>query len=321
MKNLFICLTPLQALIAQALLRQSAAPADLLMLCYAEADNDKFRHYFRETAALADTAAYCVIPRSIWQRERQLPALARRLRTEYATVFAASIDNANVQYLLSRIRFARLETFDDGTANINPASSFYRPPPAPLHRRAARLLLNRLHRIRCTTDSLRRQSRRHHTLYPGLPNIAESVSPIALWQPSDAETRSGSLKTESILLGQPALPDPDANARLMSQIARHFNIPHYFPHPRETRTVGGIGYINTPLIFEDYLLRELQRQPETQFCLYHLASTAALNTAAFPHVQIRAIRPAHPLFLSPNWANLYRLMAQMGMEIVEFQAA
>jgi len=186
---------------------------------------------------------------------------------------------------------------------------------------AARLLLNRLHRIRCTTDSLRRQSRRHHTLYPGLPNIAESVSPIALWQPSDAETRSGSLKTESILLGQPALPDPDANARLMSQIARHFNIPHYFPHPRETRTVGGIGYINTPLIFEDYLLRELQRQPETQFCLYHLASTAALNTAAFPHVQIRAIRPAHPLFLSPNWANLYRLMAQMGMEIVEFQAA
>ena len=134
MKNLFICLTPLQALIAQALLRQSAAPADLLMLCYAEADNDKFRHYFRETAALADAAAYCVIPRSIWQRERQLPALARRLRTEYATVFAASIDNANVQYLLSRIRFARLETFDDGTANINPpAASTARRP----HRRTA----------------------------------------------------------------------------------------------------------------------------------------------------------------------------------------
>ena len=44
MPNLFICLTPLQALIAQALIRQTAQPADLLMVCYPEADNAKFQH-------------------------------------------------------------------------------------------------------------------------------------------------------------------------------------------------------------------------------------------------------------------------------------
>ena len=45
--NLIICLTPLQALMAQRLMAQRAEPFDLLMLCYEDADNAKFRHYFQ----------------------------------------------------------------------------------------------------------------------------------------------------------------------------------------------------------------------------------------------------------------------------------
>ena len=57
MKNLFICLTPLQSLIAQSLIRKTApTPADLLMICYAETDNAKFRHYYQETAQLCQYA-------------------------------------------------------------------------------------------------------------------------------------------------------------------------------------------------------------------------------------------------------------------------
>ena len=44
MPNLFICLTPLQALIAQSLISQSQQSADLLMVCYPEAHNAKFQH-------------------------------------------------------------------------------------------------------------------------------------------------------------------------------------------------------------------------------------------------------------------------------------
>ena len=45
--NLIICLTPLQALMAQRLMAQRAEPCDLLMLCYEDADNAEFRHYFQ----------------------------------------------------------------------------------------------------------------------------------------------------------------------------------------------------------------------------------------------------------------------------------
>ena len=124
--NLIICLTPLQALMAQRLMAQRAEPFDLLMLCYEDADNAKFRHYFQVASAGSRHAEYALIPQSKWRRELGLPRLLRGLDKEYATAFAASIDNPNVQYVLNRIRFAALETFDDGTGNLIPGSVLYR---------------------------------------------------------------------------------------------------------------------------------------------------------------------------------------------------
>ena len=61
-------------------------------------------------------------------------------------------------------------------------------------------------------------------------------------------------------------------------------------------------------------------QPENRFEIYHLASSAALNVHAFPRTRITAVRPALPPFDGENYRTLYRLMAQMGMEIAELPA-
>lgn len=176
--NLFICLTPLQALIAQRLIQQHGAPADLLMACYAQADNEKFRHYFHQTAALCRRADYVLIPQGRWQREWVLPRLMKKLDTRYALVFAASIDNPCVQYPLSHLLFDALNTFDDGTANLYPTSILYLNTPQSFKRR----IINRLQGIRYQTEDLRRLSQRHYTLYPALPNIVAHTEPLSLWQ-------------------------------------------------------------------------------------------------------------------------------------------
>ena len=106
--NLIICLTPLQALMAQRLMAQRAEPFDLLMLCYEDADNAKFRHYFQVASAGSRHAEYALIPQNKWRRELGLPRLLRGLDKEYATAFAASIDNPNVQYVLNRISYEAL---------------------------------------------------------------------------------------------------------------------------------------------------------------------------------------------------------------------
>lgn len=136
MKNLFICLTPLQALIAQALIRQTAPiPADLLMVCYPEADNAKFHHYYQQTAAQCQHSSYQIMPNGRFQREFALPKLLKNLEKSYQTIYAASIDNPIVQYPLSHLNFQALETFDDGTGNLYPNSILYQNPPHSLKRK------------------------------------------------------------------------------------------------------------------------------------------------------------------------------------------
>ena len=311
---LIICLTPLQALTAQSLIRAHApTPFDLLMLCYPEADNAKFHHYFRQTAALCRQAHYAVLPVRRWAHWRSLQGLRRQLLPHYAVIFAASIDNLNVQYLLENLSYTQLETFDDGSGNLTPSGILYRNKPHSLWQRSLRRLLG----VRRDTEDFRRHSSRHHTLYPGLPNIAAPTVAVNLW-PQQAAVANVPTRQRRILLGQPAYAQAADNIAFTQQLLHTFAIEHYFPHPREDYRIGDANYIDSDLIFEDYLLTQIQAMPDTAFHIYHLASTAALNVCRFPHVTVHAIRPALPLFRQPVYAHLYTLMAHMGMAIHAF---
>lgn len=319
--NLIICLTPLQALIAQRLITQYTPPSfDLLMLCYEDTDNAKFRHYFQVASRRCRRADYALIPQNKWRRELTLHRLLNGLDKQYATAFAASIDNPNVQYVLNKIRFAALETFDDGTGNLIPGSMLYRNSG---NRR--RQLMNRLRGIRRQTEELRRLSQRHHTLYPGQPNIAAPTVPLDLWAENQKLPENGQNAfrqqetdpTRRILLGQPLLPEVAGNVALAETLLRRFGIGEYFPHPRETYRVSGAEYIVSPLIFEDYLLESLRRQPDARFEIYHLVSTAALNVYAFPRTAVYAVRPLQAVFHQPAAARIYGVMAQLGIPIID----
>lgn len=316
MNNLFICLTPLQALIAQNLIRQTAPiAADLLMICYAETDNEKFRHYYHETAALCEFAQFVRVPQNKWLREIALFSLTKNLKKQYHTIFAASIDNPNVQFPLSHISFDRLETFDDGTANLYPTSILYRN-----HKYSQKSkIIRKLQGIRYTTEDLRQLSATHHTLYPTQKNIAQPTIALNLWQNDGI---SGSLKTpldknvQKILLGQPIFNTEQENTQLFHQIIALIRPNGYFPHPRETYHIQA-EYISTPLIFEDYLLKQIQQHPNTHYQIYHIASSAALNVSHFPNVSVHALRPKHPLFQRESFCYLYDLMKNMNIEIHE----
>lgn len=317
MNNLFICLTPLQALIAQQLIHQTApTPADLLMICYAEADNEKFRHYYRETAALCQNAAFVRVPQNTWLREIALCFLKKNLKKQYGTIYAASIDNPNVQFPLSHVQFDKLETFDDGTANLYPNSILYRNQQ---YGKKAHFI-RQLQGIRYTTEELRQLSRLHHTLYPTQNNITQPTVAVNLWQNDAWSKVSGSLKNplntnrQKILLGQPLFDDEHENLSLFKHIMASVQPDHYFPHPRETYRLDA-DYIVTSLIFEDYLLKQLN--PNTEYHIYHIASTAALNVAHFPNVVVHALRPQHALFQNENFRYLYDLMKNMNIEILE----
>ena len=299
--DLYICLTPLQALIAAQLIRQTQPhPAELLMICYAGADNEKFRHYFRQTQALCRRSDYAVIEHGRW-----MPP--------------ASVDNDAVQYVVSHLRFERLETFDDGTANLYTDSILYRNSPMSAFRKLRRALQG----IRYQTEDLRRLSQCHYTLYPERPNIAAPTVPLALWQDNTPhragtdinEVNKSSLHPFKILLGQPLFDRAEDNIALFARLQRHVCADAYFPHPREHYTLPDMAYLHSDLIFEDYLAQQLQKQPAREFHIYHLGSSAAFNVHAFDRVRVHALRPEEPLFANPTWTQLYHIQSQLNIPV------
>lgn len=312
MAHLFICLTPLQALIAQKLIIQhQPALADLLMLSYVKDNQEKFRYYFGETAALCRRAIYLDINKNRFSQIVSLSSAIKKLDKHYDTVFLASIDNFNAQYPLGKITFKHLETFDDGTGNLYPSSIFYRNKPRSWLKQRTRQLLG----IPYQTEDLRQLSRCHHTLYPNLPNIVSPTKPLILWENQENTSFSGSLKKKTIFLGQPLFRDNETYARLINTIHQKYALDAYFPHPRETWLPENIPLIHTPLIFEDWLLNALKEEPNTQFELYHFASTAALNVASFPRIRIQALRPNLPLFHEEHFDYLYQLMPSLDIAV------
>ena len=256
-------------------------------------------------------ADYQIIPQGRWQREWALHHLLRALDKTYHTIYAASIDNPNVQYPVSHLRFARLETFDDGMANLYPDSILYRNPPQSWKRK----IINHLNGIRYQTEDLRRLSARHYTLYPQQANIVSPTVPLNIWQKQPENTHSGCFHIHKILLGQPLFSERDDNIALFQCLVQHIQPNAYFPHPREDYRLDNVAYVETHLIFEDYLLQHIQKQPETEFHIYHLVSTAAINVHTFPHTMIHAFRPNDARFEQANFVRLYDLMHKMGITI------
>lgn len=297
-------------MIAQQLIRQTAPiPADLLMVCYTDADNHKFRHYYEQTAKMCDRCCFITVPQNLWLREIYLLKLINNLEKEYHTIYAASIDNPNVQFPLSHLHFKQLETFDDGTSNLYPNSILYKNQK--YGKKAT--LIRKLQGIRYTTEDLRQLSSRHHTIYPSQPNIIDRTSEVQLW--SKATTHlSGCLKTEKILLGQPIFDSKQDNIQLFNQIIEQIQPDGYFPHPRENYQLN-THYIHSHLIFEDYLLHTLQSNPDTKYHIYHISSSAALNIVHFPKVNVYAIQPNLPYFQSDFFIYIYDLMKKMKISI------
>lgn len=311
--NLFICHTPLQALIAQHLIKQQNRPSHLLMFTYPQANNPKFQHYYQSTAQLCSHAQYHIISSHPLKRFFQLPHLINKLDKCYHTIFVSSIDNPNAQYPISKLKFQYLETFDDGTANLLPDSVLYRNP-----NNYKRWLFKTLRNIKYQTEELRQLAQCHHTLYPNLPNIVYPTLPITLWHTSHPQNKHTQKHTHRILLGQPTMPNAQHNAQLTEQILQHFAIQSYFPHPREQITPKHTNIIDTPYIFEDWLCQQRHNQPDTHYHIYHFASTAAINVHNFPNASIQAIRPNYPPFNQPLFNQLYQLMQKLSIPIIHY---
>ena len=300
-KSLFICLTPLQILIANEIAQKEQ---DVEILVLALSDNNKYNYYYSK---INFNKKYKYLPSTQGKFHTFLSVLKLKkqihLHKYYKKVFLASIDNKYVHKILSSIKFNELYTFDDGTANIIMNSPYYTQKMSKF-----KSLLWRASGIKYNLQDVVNLSRQHYSIYQNQKNIINNVTFLNLFKFNNKLQHHFEHGEISFFLGQPITElDSTLNQNSIENFIKDKSINYYFKHPREKNVSITVNQITSDLIFEDYYLTFLQSHQKV--IIYTFTSTAALNLISAPNVEIYLI---HNEQVFKNFPDLISLFLQNG---------
>lgn len=294
-KSLLLCTTPLQMLIAEQIIKiNSHDEFDLLVINPTR--NDKYNYYFNRVSKLCNSSLYYEgdIDTSrdslyikkfhhliSFMRFNQL-LKSHNIHKQYSKIYIASIDDLYFRYIISNNKDAHIYTFDDGTANIIDTSIYYTKKRPKLIQRVKWRILG----LKFYEQDLRKLTRLHYTIYKDVPNITTKTKYIELFN-EPMSSASDARNTLRIFLGQPLKKISDKyNESYLDKILRELKVDVYYPHPREIDyPKDKYNILNSPLIFEDYLIQYLTKNPTTYIYVYSFISGTLLNIAHFDRVK------------------------------------
>lgn len=310
--NLIICCTPLQVLIAEKIIEMH--PNDEFFgVMLSTVKNAKFDFY------QARLEQKCSKFFAMQQHSDRLQLLKEILYLKWTfggkqfdKVFVANINELEIQFILSAVRFNQLNTFDDGTANIMQQSFFYKGESLGLNRK----LINAFLGNKYSLEKLKALSTTHYTIYRDLPNIIPNTIYVGLIKQRDiANSPLENDKVVNILLGQPIFErEDDKNIALAGKVIKAFDIDFYLPHPRETYQLSGVEYIQTSLILEDYLFQEFGQKKCRIYTYFSSAVINILNKS--PNIEVISLRIDTD---SPVYLESYDLLEKLGIPIIDIR--
>lgn len=297
--NLIVCVTPLQMLIAEHIIKKTENEDRFVTIVISYDNNKKYNYYINKLSKVSESLLhYYVKTDSKINRVYELLKfrfLFKKLNiSSYDKVFVSAIENPFILFILSQSKFRLLRTFDDGTANINQNSIYYRD----LKIGKAEKVIRKIVGINWTRDEVKKQSELHYTLYPNYSNIVEPVEVLDFFS-EKVEIKNEIISHEiikeyNIFLGQPLFRlDSMIDDEFVNDVVKKLKIDKYFPHPRERSIVEGVEYLDSQLVFEDFLIDFINNSPNVIINIYTFFSTAALNVANFKNVNIYCVYNAH----------------------------
>ena len=284
-RSLIMCVTPLQMLIAERIIElKSDESFDLLVV--ALNDNEKYRTYFERVKKHCVNSLYYVQgKRRLFFFIKQLKK--NRLDIKYNNYYLASIDSIYFQYIISKNKHSDVFTFDDGTANIMPSSLYYSNTKPKFLQRAVWRVLGVKHYM----AHLKEKSLLHYTIYKDISNIIDNQQYLSLIPLGDEKQSALKDKTIGFYLGQP-LTDISENFDLsfVKNNIDKLKVDYYYPHPREkVYPEGNYQIVESPLIFEDYIVQFLKDNPNVSIEVYSFTSTALINIMSLDRIQVTYI--------------------------------
>ena len=233
------------------------------------------------------------------------------------TIYLAHISSPEIHTLVSTYPTVEIRTFDDGSSNLLKKSAFLnnanRISTGEVSRRFYELFINSTQSVK----SIRERSIEHYTIFKDLKNIMDDghrkMTYLPLFDVSKLKPSKEIKDTIKILLGS-----PEKEMKEVSEKAtKHFGIKYATLHPRQRYELSNAITLQSPYIIEDYMLKEIEKNPHTHYEIYTFFSGAALTMKDFPNVSVYALKPSS--LPSDYWLTpIYELFQKSNVPILEF---
>ncbi|WP_405077684.1 glycosyltransferase family 52 [Pectobacterium versatile] len=314
--NVYLCLTPLQCVIAEVLIKKDVA--NCFFVYIVDSDNEKSKAYYQRLKEASDDGVYFVLSKNRFFNILKLINLMRKLNKNVNNVFLASIDNIYMHISLSYLKYKEIYTFDDGFANIYKSGLYYLENSYPLYKR----ILYKIFGGRVTMKEIKKKTKKHFSIYPRtISNIVSAdlveeieIFPVKSYLYGD-EKKNLKNKTIKIFAGQPLFfSDDEKSKEIILSAISYIKPDFYFPHPRESFSIGDVESINTSLIIEDFVIHSLINKPDTKFEIYSFFSSCLVNLYNVDNVSVIAIRCE----LLP-YDEIYSLISEFSIKIIELE--
>ncbi|WP_083275024.1 glycosyltransferase family 52 [Edwardsiella hoshinae] len=310
--DLYICLTPLQTLIAAKIKQERSNNAQSIF--FFNRDNAINRKYYNELNKLMVSSIEFATPFSL----RMIFKLRQLFKNkEFDTIFFANIDHPAIHYILSFIKFNRIETFDDGTLNISYNGRYYSEVVCKKWKLFCHSLLGR----RFNQKRVISETRLHHTIYKNRRNIIGNTHFIDLF--SHSMHHHDDLKNcISLFLGgvysEMTYDKSDGNkiALYVSDFLQKNNDIYYIPHPRENPSFFNRYFLPSEyqnMISEHIIM--LLREKYSVVNVYGMASTVQFNVFDMPGVNCILIKSK---FLDEITVENIKKLITMGALCIDF---
>ena len=233
------------------------------------------------------------------------------------TIYLAHISSPEIHTLVSTYPTVEIRTFDDGSSNLLKESAFLnnanRISTGKTSRKFYEIFINSTQSVK----SVRERSTEHYTIFKDLKNIMDDghrkMHYLPLFDVSKLKPSKEIKDTIKILLGSPEKEMKE----ISEKVIKHFGIKYATLHPRQRYELSNAITLQSPYIIEDYMLKEIEKNPHTHYEIYTFFSGAALTMKDFPNVSVYALKPSS--LPSDYWLTpIYELFQKSNVPILEF---
>ncbi len=255
--HLFICYTPLHALIAKKVIEKEQISTYILVFYY-HVDSEKIRHYFAEISAKAVKSYYIKKNNNLLHTIRVLVTLFFVLKRHLSgapIIYTGNVKSIYSRFLIYALRSKNLHTFDDGIGNVSGEGYFYIGlTPSVLSKFASFFGLD------LSYSRVYSLIKKHYTIYK-MKNVMPFCEYIGLFDFESGNPATNNLSSAAVLLTSTMCEDGfislDFEKKLYKKVIEDFNVKYVIAHPLEMHekcTDQGVTVLKSEKIAEDIVM-------------------------------------------------------------------